>query len=84
MKTKFDEITRRICELRCDLGDKMGVSEIGDWKLNKYQEYQLAGLEPPFDIAEYHAKRQAARDEINSLEEELKTIEDTETEEIDA
>jgi hypothetical protein len=71
MDERKDEIMRRICELRCDLGDKMGVSEIGDWKLSKYQEYVLAGVEPPFDIAEYHKKRQAARDEINALEKEL-------------
>lgn len=77
MNTRRDEIIKRLCELRCDLGDKMGVSEIGDWRLSKYQEYQLAGLEPPFDISEYHTKRQAARDEINALEAELETLEDS-------
>lgn len=77
MNTRRNEIISRIGCLKCDLGDKMGVSEIGDWRLSKYQEYQLAGLEPPFDITEYHTKRQAARDEINQLEAELETLEDS-------
>lgn len=48
-----------------------GASEIGDWKVAKYQEYILAGLEPPYDIAELHAKRQAVRDRINELREQI-------------
>lgn len=48
-----------------------GASEIGDWKVAKYQEYQLAGKEAPYDIAELHAKRQAVRDRINALRAEL-------------
>ena len=73
-KGRKQEIMARICCLKCDLGDKMGVSDIGDWKLNKYQEYILAGVEPPFDIAEYHTARQKARDEINKLEEKLAAL----------
>ena len=48
-----------------------GASEIGDWKVAKYQEYVLAGQEPPYDIAELHAKRQAVRDRINELRAKL-------------
>ena len=70
------EILARISCLKCDLGDKMGVSDVGDWKLSKYQEYILAGVEPPFDITEYHTARQKARDEINELEAELATLTD--------
>lgn len=39
-----------------------------DYKIVKCSEYQLAGLEPPYDIQELHAERQAIRDEINELE----------------
>ena len=46
-------------------------SDIGDWKIAKAQEYILAGIECPYDIAELHAKRQAVRDEINRLRELL-------------
>ena len=39
-----------------------------DYKIIKCSEYQLAGLELPYDITELHANRQAIRDEINKLE----------------
>lgn len=48
-----------------------GASDIGDWKVSKYQEYALAGMKAPYDIKELHAKRQAVRDQINTLREEL-------------
>ena len=48
------------------------ASPIGDWKVAKCYEYSLSGLEPPYDIDDLHAKRQAARDRINELQEELK------------
>ena len=50
-------------------------SDIGDWKVAKCYEYALAGLESPYDFAELHSKRQAARDEINRLKERLKELE---------
>ena len=39
-----------------------------DYKIIKCYEYQLAGLELPYDISELHTKRQAIRDKINELE----------------
>jgi len=39
-----------------------------DYKIIKCSEYQLAGLDAPYDIATLHAERQAIRDEINALE----------------
>lgn len=55
-------------EILCLTADlTASVSEIGDWKIAKYQEYVLKGLEPPYDIDELHTKRQAARDRINEL-----------------
>lgn len=47
------------------------ASDIGDWKIAKYNEYILAGEEAPYDIEELHSARQAVRDEINALQEEL-------------
>lgn len=40
-----------------------------DYKIIKCSEYQLAGLEIPYDIAELHNKRQVLRDRINELQE---------------
>lgn len=44
--------------------------EATDYKIIKCSEYQLAGLELPYDVAALHAERQALRDEINALEAE--------------
>jgi hypothetical protein len=40
-----------------------------DYKIIKCSEYQLAGLEIPYNIAELHANRQRLRDKINELQE---------------
>ena len=60
---------QQIINLKASLESR--ESDIGDWKIAKAQEYILAGIECPYDIAELHAKRQAVRDEINRLREEL-------------
>ena len=39
-----------------------------DYQIIKFSEYQLAGLEAPYDVAALHARRQALRDQINALE----------------
>ena len=39
-----------------------------DYKIIKCSEYQLAGKELPYDIAELHIERQSLRDEINKME----------------
>lgn len=50
------------------------ASDIGDWKIAKYQECILAGMKPPYDINELHIKRQAVRDKINALHTELENV----------
>ena len=60
---------QRIFDLTTELQSSM--SPVGDWKITKYQEYILAGLEPPYDINELNEKRQKIRDEINQLRKEL-------------
>lgn len=47
------------------------TSPIGDWKVIKIYEARLAGESDPYDYAELAAKRQAARDRINEIQEEL-------------
>lgn len=42
-----------------------------DYKVIKCAECQLLGEELPYDVAELHAERQAIRDEINCLEQEV-------------
>ena len=43
-----------------------------DYKIIKCTEYQMEGLDLPYDIHELHETRQALRDKINELEEQLK------------
>lgn len=42
--------------------------ESSDYKIIKCAEYQLAGLELPYDIVELNAARQDIRNKINELE----------------
>lgn len=51
------------------------ASPIGDWKVSKYMEYQALGIEAPYDIYELHEKRQAVRNRINILQEEIMLLE---------
>lgn len=39
-----------------------------DYQIIKSSEYQLLGLETPYNLEELHAERQALRDKINELE----------------
>ena len=44
------------------------TSEIGDWKVIKALEYQLAGQEIPYDMDKLNSDRQVVRDRINEIE----------------
>lgn len=54
-------------------------SDIGDWKIAKCMEYQVAGLDMPYDITELHEARQAVRDEINQIQEQITEMENAES-----
>lgn len=75
-----EEICNKICMLKCVLTSH--ASNIGDWKIAKYQEYVLNGLDAPYDIVELYQKRQAVRDEINELQAQLDAMEAEGTAEI--
>lgn len=51
------------------------TSDIGDWKVIKIYEARMKGDKDPYDFDELVAKRQAARDRINQLQQELKKLE---------
>ena len=69
--TKIAELESKIRSLK---GDLSYSDEVGDWKINKYNEYIAAGKEAPFDINEYNVARDAVRKQINEYEEELKKL----------
>ena len=47
-----------------------------DYKIIKCSEAQLLGEELPYDIASLHTERQALRDKINELEQQLEASEE--------
>lgn len=51
------------------------TSDIGDWKIIKIYEARLSGESDPYNYEELKAARQAARDEINALQAQLKRAE---------
>lgn len=74
-----EELEQQIRNLTAELAST--VSPIGDWKIAKNQEYLQAGLEAPYDINELHSQRQAIRDEINRIRQEIEDLpEDSESE----
>ena len=71
-----DEYTVLQSQIACLQGSLTShVSELGDWKITKCYEYVVSGLEPPYDIADLHERRQAVRDRINELQAQLKALE---------
>ena len=56
-----DNIKFKVEELKTGL-------EMSDYKIIKTIEYQLLGLESPYDLNELHRERQDMRDMINDME----------------
>lgn len=67
-----EEIARKEQEIR-NLESSLSsvASNIGDWKIAKCIEYQAMAMELPYDINELHEQRQAVRDTINQLQNEI-------------
>lgn len=61
-----EQLAQELCNLQCDLSSS--ASPIGDWKVVKSYEYALLGEEPPYNVQELHAQRQAVRDRINEIQ----------------
>lgn len=70
--TKREELEARLRELRSKL--QANTSDIGDWKVIKALEYQLAGEIVPYDMNTLNSERQAVRDEINRIETEISLL----------
>lgn len=60
---------QRMCDLRSKL--QSADSDIGDYRIIKTCEARLKGEDDPYDTDALLKKRQAVRDEINKLQEEL-------------
>lgn len=64
VKPREFEINEEIATLKVQL-------DTTDYKIIKSTEYQMVGLEAPYDIAQLHSERQELRNKINELEQEL-------------
>ena len=69
---KKRELEQEIINLQSQLTSN--ASPIGDWKVSKCMEYQIMGMELPYDMNELHEKRQTIRDKINELQSKLLTM----------
>lgn len=70
----------RLSNLIGQLNERMSrlqasTSDIGDWKIIKCYEATLKGVEPPYNVEELLRERQAVRNEINDLREQIKELE---------
>lgn len=70
--TEKEKLEAELRILRSKL--EANTSEIGDWKVIKALEYQLAGQAIPYDMDKLNSDRQAARDRINEIEKLLETM----------
>lgn len=76
MNENFDKINALNAEQAQLLSNlSANTSSIGDWKVVKCYEAKLQGKEMPYDVDALLAARQAARDRINAIREELKELE---------
>ncbi len=67
-----EQLQQRIFDLTSYLTSP--VSEYGDWKVIKCYESYLIGAPMPYNVNELHEKRQAWRDEIDRLKEQIKEL----------
>lgn len=69
---KRNALNAELAQLTSDLN--ANTSSIGDWKVIKIYEARLLGRDDPYNFNELAAKRQASRDRINEIQEELKKL----------
>lgn len=67
-------LNAEMSQLMSDLA--ANTSPIGDWKVVKIYEARMKGEDDPYDFDELATARQAARNRINAIQEELKTLDD--------
>ena len=70
-REKDYEKKQKVRDIQAQIGEIESQLASTDYKIIKCSEYQLAGLDAPYDIATLHTERQALRDQINELETQL-------------
>lgn len=67
-----EKIQQKIYEVKNEINNIKKQLSDTDYQVIKCAEYSQTGLEAPYDVDELHKTRQALRDKINLLENELK------------
>lgn len=65
-------LNAELAQLKSNLA--ANTSQIGDWKIIKIYEARMKGDEDPYDFNELAELRQATRDRINEIREELESL----------
>lgn len=73
MDERKDAINAEIRDLQSKLS--ANTSAVGDWKIIKIYEARLKGIPDPYPAEELMAEREAVRNRINELQEELEGLE---------
>lgn len=72
---ELSEAQKRVFQINIEIDNLRKMIADSDYKIIKAYEYSMVGIEePPYDIVKLHEDRQALRDRINELEEELISI----------
>ena len=69
---QMESINQEIINLKLELSSS--TSEIGDYRIIKTYEARLNNEEDPYDTKSILAKRQEIRNQINTLQKELDTL----------
>lgn len=69
MRARIQQASYEMDLLKCRLESR--ESDVGDWKIIKIYEYRLQDKEDPYDFESLQAARQAVRDQINDLQNEI-------------
>lgn len=70
----FQERQNEICKIESQIWDLKNKLTSTDYKIIKEYEYSLVNKESEYDTNKLHDERQTLRNQINSLEKELQTL----------
>lgn len=65
------EVRKEIAEKEQEIRNLEAALSNSDYKVIKCMEYQMLEMEMPYDVNELNENRQAIRDQINALEENI-------------
>ena len=74
MIQEYENKEKVIAQKQIEIENLQNELSESDYIMSKAYEYSLVGKTTDYDIEKIHLKRQALRDRINAIEEEIKLI----------